>query len=222
MVPLAVMARYPAAGHVKTRLARALGTERATALYRAFLADLDARFGGGPRPLIWLFHPPEAPFAQVVRTGSRCMSQRGADLATRLLHAFDDLVTAAPGGLIVIGADVPHIPGDRVAAAESALAHADVVLGPTDDGGYYLVAMRAAHDVFTGVDMGTAHVLAQTRARIAELGLRLHLLDPWFDLDEVADLERLRALLARDPSMRAALAATTSALRSGTGSKSLP
>ncbi|MCK6556394.1 TIGR04282 family arsenosugar biosynthesis glycosyltransferase [Candidatus Binatia bacterium] len=207
------MARYPTAGQVKTRLARALGVEPATALYRAFLADLAARFGNGPRPLAWLFHPPTAPFAEVVGAGARCLPQRGDDLATRLRHAFEDLTTSA-AGLMVIGADVPHIPADRLAAADSALAAADVVLGPTDDGGYYLVAMHSAYDVFSGVEMGTDRVLEQTRARCVALGLRLHLIAPWFDLDEVGDLERLRALLGSDPTMAVELAHTATVLAS--------
>jgi len=212
MLPLAIMARYPTVGQVKTRLARVMGAERAAAVYRAFLADLDARFGHGPRPLVWLFEPPGAPFPDVVAAGARCLPQRGDDLSTRLLHAFEDLAAMAPSGLIVIGADVPHLPAAWLAEAEAALVAADVVLGPTDDGGYCLVAMRTAHDVFTGVEMGTAHVLEQTRARVAELGLRPYLLQPWFDLDEVADLDRLRVLMDRDPEVARHMARTAAVL----------
>ena len=215
MTPLAIMARYPMVGQVKTRLAQRIGAERAAALYRAFLDDLAARFGCGPRPLVWLFHPPDAPFAAIVGSGTRCLAQRGADLGERLRNAFADLTTASAAGAVVIGADVPHVPAERIDAAADALAHADVVLGPTDDGGYYLVAMRAAHDIFTGVEMGTARVLEQTRARVTALGLRLHLLSPWFDLDEVADLERLRELVRRDAAMAAAVVNTARALEAG-------
>ena len=208
---LVVMARYPALGEVKTRLAATLGAERACALYRAFLSDLDQRFTKGPRALIWAHHPPGRDFAAAIGTRARCIPQVGADLGERMHNVFRLLCGEGFGRVVIIGADVPHVRIEWLDEADAQLAAADVVLGPTVDGGYYLIAMHAPHDVFSGIPMSTPHVLAATRTKAAATGLRVHLLPPSFDIDEVDDLERLRDVLARDPLL--ALPATKAALR---------
>jgi rSAM/selenodomain-associated transferase 1 len=192
---LAVMARYPAVGEVKTRLAETIGASRACALYRAFLQDIEARFAQGPRSFVWMFHPPECDFAALVAPGARCLPQVGRDLGARLHNCFRQLCDAGFERVIVIGADVPHVRDAWLDEAEQYLDTVDVVLGPSDDGGYYLVAMRAAHDIFTGVAMGTPRVLAETLATAARAGLRVHLLPGSFDIDDANDLDRLQRLL---------------------------
>lgn len=195
---LVVMARYPQIGEGKTRLARDIGAERACRLYRAFLQDIEARFAGGPRTLVWAFHPPEADFAALTTHGSRCMPQRGQDLGERMWRCFQALCHEGFERVIMIGADVPHVRDDWLDEAETELGGTDVVLGPTDDGGYYLIALRAPHDLFTGVAMSTDRVLAETLRKAAAQGLRVHLLPRSFDIDEGNDLVQLRALLADD------------------------
>jgi uncharacterized protein len=190
---LVVMARYPTPGAVKTRLARRFGPGPACALYRAFLLDLQLRFAGGRRTLVWAFHPPDADF---VGADARCMPQAGADLAARMHDCFRRLCTGGFARVLMIGADVPHVREPWLDEAEKRLDTADVVLGPSADGGYYLVGMRQPHDVFSGIAMGTGDVLAQTRRKAEALGLRVHLLPSTFDIDDAADLVRLRALLA--------------------------
>ena len=189
------MARYPAVGEVKSRLAESIGAQRACALYRAFLQDLDARFAPGPRALVWMFHPPERDFAALVGPGRRCVPQVGHDLGERLFNCVRRLCNDGYERVIVIGADVPHIRDAWLDEAEQQLDTADVVLGPSDDGGYYLVAMRAVHDIFTGVSMGTPSVLEQTLAKAARAGLDVHFLPRSFDIDAAGDLGRLRRLL---------------------------
>jgi uncharacterized protein len=192
---LVVMARYPAAGEVKTRLARTLGAARACALYCAFLRDLEARFTGGRRALVWAFYPADRDFAAVVAPGARCIPQRGDDLGARMLHCFRHLCHEGFERVVMIGSDAPHVRDEWLDEAERALDDADVVLGPSADGGYYLIAMRAPHDVFGGIEMSTPRVRAETCAKAAATGLRVHLLPPTFDVDEERDLVRLRALL---------------------------
>jgi glycosyltransferase A (GT-A) superfamily protein (DUF2064 family) len=101
------------------------------------------------------------------------------------------------GPAVVIGADAPHVPAARLAEAADALAaDADLVLGPADDGGYYLIGLRTPTPaVFSGVAWGTSRVLAETLARAR--GLRPLLLEPCFDVDTPADLARLSDVLAR-------------------------
>jgi rSAM/selenodomain-associated transferase 1 len=204
---LAVMARYPAVGQVKTRLAAAIGAEGACALYRAFISDIDARFRGGRRKLVWMYAPAPADFAALVAPGTPCLPQEGVELGARMHRAFQRLLAAEFDCVVMIGADVPHVRDEWIDEAESALDSADVVLGPSLDGGYYLIAMRSAHDVFSGVAMGTPHVLSDTRAKAEGAGRRVHLLPPSFDVDDAADLVRLRDVLC-DPEMAARLPAT--------------
>lgn len=211
MSTLAIMARYPVVGEVKTRLAPAIGFAPACDLYRAFLCDLDARFAGGPRPLVWMFHPPDAAFAALIPSGARCLPQEGGNLGERMHACFRRLVSAVEDGVIMIGADVPHVRDDWLDEAEHALDDVDVVLGPSLDGGYYLIAMKVAHDVFSGIEMGTATVLEHTLAKAAAANLKVHLLPPTFDVDDVDDLARLRSLL-HDEEWRRRLPASAALL----------
>lgn len=196
------MARYPEPGRVKTRLARSIGARRAADLYRAFLLDIDARFTGGSRTLIWMYEPADSPFASLLSAGSLCRPQDGASLGHRMRHCFEALLGSAARGLkggfervIMIGSDVPHVRESCLDEAEERLADNDVVLGPSDDGGYYLVALRRPVDLFSMVEMGTEHVLEQTLAAARAANLRVHLLAVDFDVDLEADLPRLRELL---------------------------
>lgn len=192
------MARYPVAGAVKTRLAEAIGAGRAAALYHAFIRDIDARFQAERRTLVWAFTPPQADFAGLVSPGTRCLPQRGAHLGERMRQCFLTLFASGFERVLMIGADVPHISDQQLDEAEQQLDSADVVLGPTQDGGYYLIAMRHPHDLFSGVHMGTATVLSETLAKLKATGLRAHLLPASFDIDTAGDLAHLRDLLRRD------------------------
>ena len=186
------MAKHPAPGRVKTRLAATLGAERACALYRAFVLDLAERLDALPYDVTWAYWPAAAPFATLLPR-ARCRPQRGADLGDRMANA----VAECGGPAVVIGADAPHVPAARLEEAVEALAGAaDVVLGPADDGGYYLIGLRAPTPaVFAGVAWGTSRVLTETLARAG--GLRTLLLEPCFDVDTPADLVRLSDVLAR-------------------------
>src|SRR5258707_15096458 len=99
---------------------------------------------------------------------------------------------------IVIASDAPHISHALISQAQEALDGADVVLGPAEDGGYYLIAMRKPHDVFSGIPMSTQHVLHMTVDKAHHLGLSVHLLEPLFDIDEFPDLFRLAHILQKE------------------------
>jgi rSAM/selenodomain-associated transferase 1 len=192
------MAKYPAPGRVKTRLARVLGEQRACDLFQAFILDLADRLRTLPYEVTWAYWPPSAPF-ETLLPGARCRAQHGSDLGARMADAVGAAFRAAPRPVLVVGADAPHVPAARLAEASRALrADADLVLGPAADGGYYLIGLaRPAPSVFDDIPWGTADVLAATRARANAVRLRTQLLAPEFDVDEPADLERLRATLVR-------------------------
>lgn len=226
---LAIIVKEPVAGAAKTRLIPALGAEGAARLAAAMLVDTVAvvrAVGASP----WLCYTPAAArrrFAHVA-PGFGLLPQGGGDLGDRLADCLDRLLrhgaataaTAATGTVrvAIVGADTPHLPPATCRQAFALLDHADLVLGPALDGGYYLVAAAAAWpELFVGVPMGTDRVLRVTVGRAARLGLRVALLPALRDLDRIGDLRaaleggeldgapRTRAcaqeLLARSPGL---------------------
>jgi hypothetical protein len=184
-------------GKVKTRLIPKLGAERAAALHEALLEDLLARLAGGCFDLrvAWALAPGEAlpgRFADEVR-------QQGEGLGERLYGA---LAAAAleHRALAAIGSDHPELGAAHVEAAFARLAAgAEVVLGPAQDGGYYLIALAPGavrRELFEGVPWSTSGVLAATLERCRQLGLRCELLGEGWDVDRPEDLDRLEHALA--------------------------
>jgi uncharacterized protein len=211
---LVIMARYPQLGSVKTRLARTLGNEATLKLYQAFLCDLANHFSGQNYDLHWAYTPAESNFATFMASlvpdlahHTRCFPTQGANLGEHLLYAFHQTYQQGYPTTIVIASDTPHITHEMVSQVQEALQKANIVLGPTDDGGYYLIAMREPHDVFSRIPMSNSMVAARTIARARAQGLTVRLLEPLFDVDEHADLVRLARLL----KMNSALAPTTAA-----------
>lgn len=196
---VAVMAKVPGAAPVKSRLHSALTAERATELYRCFLLDrLDglARLPG-IAPVV-AFTPPDAAgaIAALAPAGFRCVAQQGHDLGERLHTLLATLVAEGHRGAIAIDSDSPTLPMAFVAEAARVLAdaRADVVVGPCDDGGYYLIGVRApCPALFREMPWSTPAVLPLTLERTRALGLTTHLLPAWFDVDTEPDLRRLHA-----------------------------
>jgi rSAM/selenodomain-associated transferase 1 len=207
---LVVMAKYPSPGAVKTRLAERVGAAAAAGLYRAFLADLAQRLAQGPWQLVWAVAPAGADLTPFVGRRQRQIEQHGDDLGARMLGCFAQLIGEGAARVVMIGADAPHIGEGTLRDAFAALDELDAVFVPTRDGGYSLVGLRAAHDLFSAMPMGTARVFARTRARLVTLGLRWRALETSFDVDELADVAALARLIA---SGAVALPHTTAVLR---------
>jgi rSAM/selenodomain-associated transferase 1 len=208
---LAIVAKYPTPGAVKTRLGATLGLGEAALLYRAFLCDLARRFGRAAHrdgyQLMWAQAPGPGDLRTVVGTHTQVFAQRGDTFAERLYHVCADLGAEGYRRVVVVGSDSPQVPAAWVRAAFTALGRWEGVLGPAEDGGYYLVGVRAEPappDLFRGIQMSTPHVLSDTLRRAAELGVEMELLPTTFDVDEASDLPRLaRALTTRDPNVHA-------------------
>ncbi len=205
---LVVMARYPEAGKTKTRLARSLGNAPVVLLYRAFLADLAQRFADYPPcDLRWTYTPAESDFPALATTlapavqRSDCFPQQGEDLGDRLQYAFQWGQQQGFRYTIVIGSDTPHVSRSVIEDARARLEKADVVLGPANDGGYYLIAMRAPYDVFSGIPMSTSIVLEMTIAAAKRQDLRVELVETLLDVDELPDLQQLAKILQNDPGL---------------------
>lgn len=218
---LVVMARNPEEGKVKTRLAAAIGTSQTLHLYKAFLGDLAQRFTDWQEEtytVCWAYTPSEADFAHSLTTlvpsatSSRYFAQCGPDFGSSLHHAFHTTTAFGFQQTILIGSDAPQLGREAVTQAYQALDQADVVLGPAEDGGYYLIAMRKPYDLFSGIPMSTSLVLPMTIERAYSLGLSVHLLEPLFDVDEFPELLRLKALLAVQPELAPLSAAVIGSL----------
>ena len=212
---LVIVARTPHLGEVKTRLAARLGAERTLQLYQAFLTDLALRFAPVREYMLhWAYTPTSDDFAShlahlvpTMEDIGVCFAQRGPDFASRLHQIFRECSTRAFAKTIIISSDSPQISHALILQAQQALDTSDVVLGPAEDGGYYLIGMRAPHDLFTDIPMSTDQVLRLTSERAQELALSVHLLETLFDIDELPDFLRLAHLLQVDPT----LAPTTAA-----------
>ena len=204
---LIVMAREPRAGETKTRLTPPLTAKQAAALYHAFLLDtLDLmRQAPGVQPVI-AYTPPEAErfFRGSAPPGFQLTPQAGAGLGERLERVLRLHLESQYDQAVVIGSDSPTLPPDYVTRAFEALddPRIDVVLGPSEDGGYYLVGLKApCAALFRGVAMSTPTVLTETLARAGGRGLCVALLPKWYDVDTPDDLARLRQELARGPTL---------------------
>lgn len=198
------MAKVPGTAVVKSRLHTILTPEQATALYRCFLLDrLDGLATVSDIERVVSFTPPEASdeIAALVPAGFRCMPQRGGDLGERLAGLLAGLIAEGHAAAIAIDSDSPTLPMAHVTAAARILRQrmADVVIGPADDGGYYLIGVTAPQPwLFENVAWSTSSVLPTTLARAKHLGLQAQLLPPWFDVDTEQDLARLRAEMPAD------------------------
>jgi uncharacterized protein len=191
---LAVIAKEPAAGLAKTRLAPALGERGAAAVAAALLADTLALLRMVEAEP-WLCFAPAAARHRMaaLAPGFELLPQVDGDLGDRLAACARALHVAGATRLGIVGADTPHLPADWCRTAFELLDRVDVVLGPALDGGYYLIAIDGTGgpppaELFTGVPMGTDRVLEETLRRARRLGLRTGLLPPLRDLDRVEDL----------------------------------
>ncbi|HEX2121443.1 MAG TPA: TIGR04282 family arsenosugar biosynthesis glycosyltransferase [Thermoanaerobaculia bacterium] len=199
---LLVFARLPELGAVKTRLAAAIGAERALAVYEAMLRDVLARIGdSSPETEIEFLWPPtprangaalRAAFAH-----HAVAMQTGPGLSERLSMAFSErFFFHRTETIIAIGVDDPALPRALIDHAFGLLESVEWVIGPAADGGYYLVGCRAGAfdpEIFDGIDWGTSTVLQTTLAKLRELELTVALLPERYDIDVEEDLQRYAA-----------------------------
>lgn len=196
---LCLFSKLPEPGRVKTRLARGLGVERTTALAWAFLEDT---FGGLLQHGVDVVLAVDAePATRPVFLSSAAVWLQGeGDLGERLERVCRRALERY-GWVVVVGSDSPGCPPEYRQAAMRELERpsgADAVLGPTSDGGYYLIGLRRiVAGMLRGVRWSSEHAFGDTRANLMRSGLTVSEIEPWFDVDEPEDLDRLGALLER-------------------------
>lgn len=195
---LLVVAKQPSPGQTKTRLCPPLNGEQAAGLYECFLRDTLGIMRLVPkvsRVIGYLSENGDGYF-QTLAPDMERMRQDGASLGERLDHLLNTALANGAEKAVVMDSDSPTLPPDYLMMAFEQLDRADVVLGPTEDGGYYLIGMKKPNPhLLRDVQMSTPHVLRDTLELAKKSRVSVALLPPWYDVDTIVDLERLRAEL---------------------------
>jgi rSAM/selenodomain-associated transferase 1 len=214
---LGIMGKVPVPGAVKTRLTPPLTASQAALLYRAFLRD-SILIGLALRSCsVDVVYPPDIDarlLAELCPRGVGLLTQVGRGLGQALRGAFHHQWSLGRREVVLICSDAPTLPADYVEAAFQALERdaCDVVLGPADDGGYYLIGLRDDHpELFEDVSWSSSQVMRQTLQRATEANLRVTHLPAWYDVDDEAGLARLIDDLGHDGRLTAS--ATRAALQ---------
>jgi uncharacterized protein len=191
---LVIMAKAPRPGEVKTRLASSLSVADATDFYCCLLQDTLAlaRSLGDVKVAIMCPESDVSELAQLAGREAQVVAQTGEGLAAGLTSVFAHFATDDPRRTIAFNSDSPHLPRSILEDAFETLASHDVVVGPTHDGGYYLVGTKAFHPtLFVRDGMGTSSALERLVSRARGLRLSLGFAEPFYDIDIAEDLTRL-------------------------------
>ena len=200
-IAVAVMAKAPRVGEVKTRLVPPLSATDAAALGAAFLQDIAGNIlaASALAPITaYVAYAPagaEEALRSLLPQSVRLLLSRRAGLAASLFDATADLLAGGHAGVCLVNADSPTLPTAMLVEAAHRLQQPGdrVVLGPAEDGGYYLIGLKRPHErLFEDIDWSTERVFRQTLDRAAELALETVTLPKWYDVDDEASLRRLR------------------------------
>lgn len=195
MMAVIVFLKAPETGRVKTRLSGVLDPAALLDLYRAFIGDtLEALETAGK--VFICFSPPEAKegLRSWLGEGYDYLPQQGADLGERMSNAFEEIFNRGYSSALLIGTDIPELTRDHMAEARQALSTTDAVIGPTGDGGYYLIGFQKpafSNAVFHGIPWSTTSVLDQTLKAMTQASLQYKLLSRLEDIDTPEDLNAL-------------------------------
>jgi rSAM/selenodomain-associated transferase 1 len=224
---LVIMAKAPRPGAVKTRLERGLSAEAVTGFYRCLLDDTLAlaRSLRDVEVAIMCPHSDVNELRRLAGGQANVVAQKGEGLAAGLSSVFAHFAGSHQRRIIAFNSDSPHLPRSVLEAAFETLAGHDIVVGPTHDGGYYLVGAKASYPtLFAGDGMGTSSALEALLARARGLQLSVGSTDPFYDIDVESDLTRLAAELRLAPARAPRTAAwlkeweqMVAELRTGTG-----
>ena len=196
---LGLFAKYWQPGHVKTRLAGSLGADNSAAIYRRMVETVLHRLGrvGGDHLLAYTPADRSGQFEAILPTGWRMEPQSGSDLGSRMGGYFFRRFAEGYERVLLLGTDSPDLPLAHIRTALDSLATHDVVLGPTEDGGYYLVgASRRVPPIFGPLPWGTPDLWRATVAALGSTDLAFQALDAWYDVDQEADYHRLVTRIA--------------------------
>jgi hypothetical protein len=191
-----IMAKVPSAGKVKTRLEPHFSTEQCAALAEAFLQDAVGKAKKVCENVILAYSPPEEINAlkKILPFQNVFIEQTGRDLGEKMFNAFKFAFEQNSESVVMIGTDSPTFPADFIEQAFAFLElETEVVLGGAEDGGFYLIGLRALREeIFENVGWSSPEVFEQVYRNIMNLNLHLRETPSWYDVDEPKDLEKLR------------------------------
>jgi uncharacterized protein len=197
------MAKAPRPGAVKTRLARCFPPDGVTEFYRCLLEDTMA-LAHSLRDVETAIMCPASDVDELARLaggGVRVVAQVGEGLAAGLTSVFAQFAATGQRRIIAFNSDSPHLPASVLERAFESLATCDVIVGPTHDGGYYLVGAKATYPgLFMGDGLGTSNALERLQERARSLGLSLRTADTFYDIDVESDLVQLETELRLFPT----------------------
>jgi rSAM/selenodomain-associated transferase 1 len=201
---LIVVAKEPLPGLTKTRLCPPFSPDQAAEFYHCLMRDtleLVSRLEMAHHTLAYAPAGARSFFENLVPDGFELVLQRGADLGERLANGLAHHFELGYGRVVIMNSDGPTLPLAHLEEAFTGLERADVTLGPGHDGGYYLIGMKVLYPgLFQEIAWSTERVIPQTMVVCRELGLAVHKLPEWYDVDVEADLNRLSRDLAREPA----------------------
>lgn len=200
---LVIMAKAPRPGMVKTRLSQSLPSPAITALYRCLLEDTLAlaKSLSGVAIAVMCPEPDKDELAHLLANTVQVVAQKGAGLAAGLISVFAHFTAGGRQRVIAFNSDSPHLSPSVLESAFHSLATCDLVVGPTHDGGYYLVGAKAAHPaLFDDDGMSTRSALDRLLARARDLKLSTGTTETFYDIDVAEDLIRLAPELEIAPA----------------------
>lgn len=198
MNALVIFAKYPEPGKVKKAIGAEIGMEESAELCSAFIKDLINEHSDRDYDVYLSFigHEYKEDYRSMFPNAILYV-QRGKDMTTNVQYSFEDLLDDYEK-VALIGSDVPDLPSDKVVKAFNALEKYDVVLGPSEDGGYYLVALKKPHDIFQDLPWGKQDLLAVQKEILKKKNLACALLEELPDVDDIRELKDLKSRLKRE------------------------
>ncbi len=186
--------KNPQKGNVKTRLASAMGDEKAVKLYKRFLLEMLSTLNRGTFLFYLCFYPEHSLKDLKHWLGDHYLytPQNGENLGERMKNGFAEAFAMSFKRVVLIGSDIPDLPLEFIEEAFTSLKENDVVIGPSIDGGYYLIGFRDksfSPQVFEGIPWGKETVFEKTMKLLEREGKTVHTLQPWRDIDTIKDLQ---------------------------------
>lgn len=201
-----IMAKIPSAGRVKTRLQPKLSPKQCAALADAFLQDTAAKAKKVCENVILAYSPAEeiSALKKILPSQNVFTEQKGKDLGEKMFNAFKFAFEQNSDLVVMLGTDSPTFPADFIEQAFEFLElETDVVLGGAEDGGFYLIGLRAlSEEIFEHVEWSSPKAFEQVYRNIMNLNLHLREVPSWYDVDEPRDLEKLRAEFLHNENAR--------------------
>lgn len=201
-----IMAKVPEAGKVKTRLNSEFTALQSAEISKAFLQDVKKKASNLNKNVFIAFSPPNKKnrLMDMIHDETNLIEQVGETLGDKMFNAFLTVFERGFDSAVMIGTDSPTFPPESIKAAFDALElNHDIVIGKTDDGGFYLVGMKKANKgVFESVTWSSENTFYEFRENIAKQGLSIDEVESWYDVDEPKDVKRLVNEFSQDQKSR--------------------